>query len=173
MSETMFNAYRHDCAGYTVSIDGGMQVGVVSSFKHPPLEMAGEWAAGAGVSAKQFRRFFTLGELKAEMTFSDFNRRMAAVYGLTNRSLIIRAAMVDQTDATTSVKVTLRGSVNKLDRGEWKQGEKTEEKYEIALSYYRLEANGETLDEVDPERGVLIIGGNDLRKSINKALGLA
>ncbi|WP_019646085.1 phage major tail tube protein [Novispirillum itersonii] len=167
-----YNAYRHDCAGYTVSIDGGMQVGLVSSFKHPALEMAGEWSAGAGMSAKQFRRFFTLGELKSELTFSDFNRRMASVYGLSGRSLIIRAAMVDQTDATTSVRVTLRGSVNKLDRGEWKQGEKTEEKYEIALSYYRLDANNLVIDEVDPERGVLIIGGNNLRARVNKALGL-
>ncbi|MDA1813274.1 phage major tail tube protein, partial [Bacillus cereus] len=56
--------------------------------------------------------------------------------------------------------------------GKAKAGDKTEIKYKLAVSYYRLSINGQVLIEIDPVNFVEVVNGIDRLAQVRAALGI-
>lgn len=82
------------------------------------------------------------------------------------------AYQADDTGETVAIEVYVRGRHEEIEMGEQKTGEGGEFKVKTALSYYRLEWNGEVLIEIDPLNRVLTVNGVDLLADTRAALGI-
>ena len=66
----------------------------------------------------------------------------------------------------------MRGMLKELDMGDWKPGDKAENKYAMALQYYKLEVDGRVMYEIDMVNCVRVIDGVDQMADVRSALGL-
>lgn len=83
-----------------------------------------------------------------------------------------RGAFKDQKGAVVAVIATLRGMLEEVDPGSWKAGEKSETKYNIAPSYYKLEVDGKVIYELDPVNYIRMINGKDEAAEERSAIGV-
>lgn len=78
----------------------------------------------------------------------------------------------DDTGEYSKVEVFVRGNWEEIDMGSAKAGDDTEFKAKSALSYYRLEWDGEVLVEVDSTGLIENVGGTDLMQTVRDILGI-
>ena len=67
---------------------------------------------------------------------------------------------------------TFRGMLEEVDPGNWKAGDKAETKFNAALSYYKLEVDGQVVYELDPANCIRIINGKDEAAAERQAIGM-
>jgi P2 family phage contractile tail tube protein len=70
------------------------------------------------------------------------------------------------------VIATFRGMLEEIDMGDWKPGEKSETKYNIAPSYYKLEVDNQVVYELDPVNNIRTINGKDETADERNAIGM-
>ena len=73
---------------------------------------------------------------------------------------------------TPAAVATFRGMLEEVDPGNWKAGDKAETKFNAALSYYKLEVDGQVVYELDPANCIRIINGKDEAAEERKAIGM-
>ena len=78
----------------------------------------------------------------------------------------------DDTGEYSKVEVFMRGRWEEIDMGSAKAGDDTEFKAKAALSYYRLEWDGEVLVEIDATGLIENVGGVDLLQTVRDILGI-
>lgn len=78
----------------------------------------------------------------------------------------------DDTGLVTAVEITTRGRFSEIDPGSAKPGDKTEESYKQALTYYKRTENGVPIVEIDMLNMKFITGGVDRYAEIRNAMGL-
>lgn len=78
----------------------------------------------------------------------------------------------DDSEGVDSLEVVMRGRFSEFDPGKAKAGDKTEIKYKLAVSYYRLSINGQVLIEIDPVNFVEVVNGIDRLAQVRAALGI-
>lgn len=78
----------------------------------------------------------------------------------------------DDTAEWSKVEIFMRGRWEEIDMGSAKAGDDTEFKGKAALSYYRLEWDGEVLIEIDPTGLIENVGGTDLMQTVREILGI-
>jgi P2 family phage contractile tail tube protein len=62
--------------------------------------------------------------------------------------------------------------LEEIDMGDWKPGDKAENKYSIAPSYYKLEVDGQVIYELDYLNNVRVINGKDEAAEERAAIGM-
>lgn len=82
------------------------------------------------------------------------------------------AVQRDDTGEYSKVEVFMRGAWEEIDMGSAKAGDDTEFKAKCALSYYRLQWDGEVLIEIDATGLVEKVGGTDLMQTVRDILGI-
>lgn len=82
------------------------------------------------------------------------------------------AVQRDDSGDYSKVEVFMRGRWEELDMGSSKAGDDTEFKAKAALSYYRLEWDGEVIIEMDPTGLIENVGGTDLMQTVRDILGI-
>jgi P2 family phage contractile tail tube protein len=113
--------------------------------------------------------------LECEIVTASPMRDLYEQYGGTISGQMLRLVGTYQNDeqgTIDTVEHVVRGRTEELDPGEQKPGEKTEQKTKLALSYYKMLWNGETVVESDPINMVEIVNGVDLLAARRAALGL-
>ncbi|HEX8446265.1 MAG TPA: phage major tail tube protein [Sphingomonas sp.] len=113
--------------------------------------------------------------LECEIVTASPMRDLYAQYGGSISGQMLRLVGTYQNDDTGELDVVehvVRGRTEELDPGEQKVGEKTEQKTKLALAYYKMIWNGETLIEVDVINMVEIVNGIDLLEQRRNALGI-
>ena len=83
-----------------------------------------------------------------------------------------RGAFKNQKGEVVAAVATFRGMLEEVDPGNWKAGDKAETKFNAALSYYKLEVDGQVVYELDPANCIRIINGKDEAAEERKAIGM-
>jgi len=78
----------------------------------------------------------------------------------------------DDTGDVQAVEVTVRGRYKEVDMGTAKLADDTAHKFTMPLSAYKLTIDDEVIFDFDFMNGIEIVGGQDQRSGIRKAIGL-
>jgi len=78
----------------------------------------------------------------------------------------------DSDEQWTAVEVVGRGRYSEIDFGTAKAGDDTTTKGTLALSYFKLSINGETVIEIDAQNFIELVGGKDALTQVRKIIGV-
>jgi len=149
--------------------------GIASEVTLPKITKKTEDHRGAGMIGDVA---LTLGyeKMECEITYAGFDPLQYSQLGICGASdLPIRfVGIYERQDTCTkqNVEIYMRGNAHEFDPGNTKNGEKTEHKFKYGVSYYRVEADGQVICELDFINGIERFGDNDLGQQIKNLLGL-
>ena len=161
-------------ANMNLFVDGKSFQGDVPSLTLPKLTLKMEEHRAGGMDLavemdqgmeKQEAGFVTTGVRRESLKF----------FGLadgTSFNGTFRGAFKGRKGKITPVVVTLRGSLKEVDMGDWKAGDKAEIKHNVAVTYYKLEVDGQVIYEIDALGMKRVINGVDQLVEQRRALGL-
>ena len=161
-------------ANMNLFVDGKSFQGDVPSLTLPKLTLKMEEHRAGGMDLavemdqgmeKQEAGFVTTGVRRESLKF----------FGLadgTSFNGTFRGAFKGLKGKITPVVVTLRGSLKEVDMGDWKAGDKAEVKHNVAVTYYKLEVDGQVIYEIDALGMKRVINGVDQLVEQRRALGL-
>lgn len=158
---------------FNAFVDGRGYAGKVDEITLPKLTVKTEEHRAGGMDVP-VEIDMGMEKLEAELTFAEYDSELFRLFGLVDGnsvSVTLRGAMQADGEAEPIV-VNLRGSFREVDAGAWKAGDKATLKCMVAVRYYRLTINGESVIEIDAENMVRIIGGEDQMASIRQAIGI-
>lgn len=155
--------------------EGRAYLGEVPMVTLPKLKTKDE-AYRAGGMPGEIQIPMGLEALKLEFTAAGYLSDAIKQFGANkhNASGLRFAGAIQSSDSeeAQAVEVLVRGRIAELDMGGAEAAKKTEHKYVVELSYYKLTVAGEELAEVDMVNMVFKTGGVDRYASIRTALGL-
>lgn len=147
-----------------VFVDGRGYAGLASAVEVPKLEaLTREFAAG-GMSGPVKVRSGRHGLMEATVTFQGFDPDLYKLFGIAEGALIpltVRGSTQDLDGNTHAHAIKMRGFIEKMDEGEWKDGEEVPLKLTISLRYYKRERAGVELIEADPINMIFRVNGVD------------
>lgn len=155
-------------------VDGKGYAGQIEEFNPPKLNLITEEFRAGGMNTPIE---ITMGTEKLETDFSliSYDRDVLALFGVTEGAqipFVAREALESFDGTITPVVHTMRGKVKSIDAGTSKAGEKATLKIAMALSYYKIEHGGATVQEIDVENMIQNVNGTDALAGIRGALGI-
>jgi P2 family phage contractile tail tube protein len=155
-------------------IDSIQKVGSMIEYTAPVLEIITEDFRAGGMDAA-VPMDMGMNPLTASFTAGE-DADMLARFGIKDGSKVpvfIRSHLEDEvTGATKTVIEELRGLLTKVDHGTKTSGAFQATTFEMKLFYYRYEADGSNVHEIDPVNMVRLINGTDQLVEARAALGL-
>ena len=114
-------------------------------------------------------------KLELEFTCGGLMRDVFSQFGAANHDAVMLrfagAYQQDDTGDVDAVEVIVRGRIAEIDGGNSKPGEDTTMKVKMALSYYRMEWNGNVDVEIDIINMIERINGFDRLAAQRQAIG--
>lgn len=114
-------------------------------------------------------------KMEANFTTTGVRREALKFFGLADGTAFngtFRGSFKGLKGVITPAVITLRGSLKEVDMGDWKAGDKAENKFALAVTYYKLEVDGRQIYEIDPLGMKRVIDGVDQLAAQRQALGL-
>ena len=148
--------------------------GDVPSVTLPKLTVKTDSFRGGGMGG-EIEMDMGLEKLESSFVTTGVRRESMKYFGLadqTSCNAVFRGAFKGLGGKVTPVIATMRGMLKELDMGDWKPGDKAENKYAMALQYYKLEVDGRVMYEIDMVNAVRVIDGVDQLAAERSALGL-
>lgn len=108
-----------------------------------------------------------------EFTLGGLVPAAIAGWGSQNLYRFAGAYTDDGTGEVMALEAVISGLCKEVDFGDAEAAKDTEHKFQVSPRYYKLMINGATIVELDPLRGVEIVGGVDLSAQIRAAIGLS
>ena len=164
--QTLFNT--------NLFVDGVSFSGDVPSLTLPKLTQKMDGYRGGGM-AGEIEIPTGLEKLESSFTTNGVRRESLKWFGLSDRTAcnaVFRGSFKGLKGQVTPVIVTMRGGLKEVDMGDWKPGDKAENKFAMALQYYKLEIDGRVMYEIDMLNCVRVIDGVDQMADVRIALGL-
>lgn len=158
---------------FNAFVDGRGYAGRVDEITLPKLTIKTEEHRAGGMDVP-VEIDMGMEKLEAELTFAEYDVELFRLFGLIDGnavSLTLRGAIQADGEAEPIV-VNLRGSFREVDAGTWKAGDKATLKCMVAVRYYRLTINADSVIEIDAENMIRIIGGEDQMATIRQAIGI-
>lgn len=158
---------------FNAFVDGRGYAGRVDEITLPKLTVKTEEHRAGGMDVP-VEIDMGMEKLEAELTFAEYDVELFRLFGLIDGnavSLTLRGAIQADGEAEPIV-INLRGSFREVDAGTWKAGDKATLKCMVAVRYYRLTINGDSVIEIDAENMIRIIGGEDQMATIRQAIGI-
>lgn len=153
--------------------DGVGLIGKTPKIKLPELTKVVEEYVAGGMAAPVDIDMGVVEKLEMTVTLAEPNAETIKLFGLANgqeKQFVFRSALRGNADAIPfTIRVTGRVYGLSIDEIERKKLATTECK--ITLTSLKMEHSGDVLVHIDAEGGTFIVGGTDLRKSVNAALG--
>ncbi|MEL7941026.1 MULTISPECIES: phage major tail tube protein [Pseudomonas] len=155
-------------------VDGVSFAGDVPSLTLPKLSIKTQDYQAGGMDAPIA---LDMGLEKMEAKFSTNGARREALnfFGLADQggfNGVFRGSFKGQKGDAVPVIATVRGMLQEVDPGDWKVGELAEFKFNVVVSYYKLEVDGREVYEIDPLNSVRRINGVDQLAALRGHLGL-
>ncbi|QND83782.1 Phage tail tube protein FII [Chromobacterium vaccinii] len=153
---------------------GDSYAGRVAKVTLPKLKRKVEAHRGGGMDA-EIDMAVGLEKLEADFTLVGFDVKSLSWFGISDGGAFngnFRGSFTDRKGKKLAAIVHFRGMLNELDMGSWEPGKKDETKYAISLDYYKLEADGQVLFEIDPVNCIRIVDGKDELAAERAALGI-
>lgn len=155
--------------------DGVSFLGQIPELNLPKLSRKMEDYHAGGMSAP-IKSDMGMEGMELEWTAGGFMRELFLQWGAARHDAVllrfVGALQRDDSEATDGLEVIVRGRHTELDPGSAKVASDTAFKVKTALSYYRLELNGEVLIEIDVINMVETVGGVDRLAEVRAVLGL-
>ncbi|QDQ25274.1 phage major tail tube protein [Chitinimonas arctica] len=155
-------------------IDGKGYAGLAMSVTPPKLKLKTDDHRPGGSDAA-IKIDMGMETLEGSFTLSGLDAGALKFFGLADQTAFngsFRGAFKDQKGAVVAAIISMRGMLEELDMGDWKPGEKSENKFGIALSYYKLELDGKVMYEIEPLACRRVIDGVDQLDKVREALGM-
>lgn len=155
--------------------DGASWLGCVSSVKLPKLATKDESMRTAGMLA-EIDVPMGLDSLELEFSCDGYVKTALSQFGdMAHNARLYRFAGATQSPESEeyiAVEVVVRGRMAEIDFGDAELAKKTEHKYKVKCSTFKLMMAGEVLIDVDVVNGKAVIGGVDKTAGLRTALGL-
>ena len=160
--------------GFNVFADGLNKHGVLMDVKRPKFAYKTEDYTPGG-AAGEMTVIHGVEKLELELTSKGYDAELfKSISHRINGNLLRYQGALHKEDEEDYQELVgeARGRIVEADPGEDKAGEGGEHKFKYALTYWKETLNGETILEIDILQNKIIIGGNDIRAGMRKALGL-
>lgn len=150
-------------------IDGVSYLGKVTEVALPDLTLVYEKYKGGGFDAP---RAIELGmeEMVMEFTLMEANKNIMKRFGMVpGNQTAVRLKPVYKTDNTEEeVEIVGRGYLVDLKNPALKLGEMPSQKAKFSLTYYRYEAEGQLIHEIDVDNFRRVVDGVDQLLSLRR-----
>lgn len=158
---------------FNVFHDGTSYLGEVEEVKTPTLKLKLEKYRSGGMFGSAPINMGLDDDLTLEHTYKGFVPAMWRYFGKSDVPIrFTGSAEDDQTGELLAIEIYMRGTHEEIGGTEAKGGDPDKTTIKTALTYYKLEVNGETLIEIDTINMVLIVDGEDLLAEHRKILGI-
>lgn len=159
---------------FNLFVDGRGMAGQIEEFNAPKLTLQTEEFRAGGMDVPID---VTMGMEKMVCDFSlkSYDRNVLALFGVAQGAsvpLIAREALESFDGTVTQVIHTMRGKIVGIDPGTSKPGELPLLKFDMSLTYYKMQHGDTVIHEIDAENMVRIINGVDALAAIRGALGI-
>jgi len=159
---------------FSLFVDGRGLAGQVSMLTLPKLTTKMEEYRGGGMDIPAE---IDLGMEKLETSFElfEYEPDMLSLYGLADGAatqLTARGALRRDGEAAVPMIVNMTGVVKELDHGDWKSGDTSSVKFNLALRYYKETVGGRVVHEIDVVNMIRKINGVDQLATIRTAIGV-
>lgn len=147
-----------------VFVDGKGYAGVASAVQVPTIELLTREFSAGGMSGPVKVRQARHGLLAATITFHGFDPDLYTSFGIAEGALLpltVKGSTQDIDGQTHAHAIKMLGFIEKLDEGEWKDGEEVPLKLDMSLRYYKRERGGVELIEADPVNMIFRVKGVD------------
>lgn len=166
----------HTLKNYNLFVDGRGYAGRVDEISLPKMSVKMEEHRAGGFDTP-IQMDMGMEKMEAEFTLSEMNPDvldLVAVFNAGETSVVARGALHDDSSpgAVWPVVATMRGTIKETDGGAWKAGDKTAQKFTVALRYYKLEVDSKEIFEVDTMNLIRRVKGVDQVEAIRSAIGL-
>ncbi len=159
---------------FNLFIDGRGYAGIVEELNLPKINLKLEEHRVGGMDTP-VQLTQGIDKLESDFTLSEYDPLVIQEFGTMDGAQVplkFRGGLDNESGAVTPVEVTLTGSWNDLDFGNWKAGEKAPLKIMLAVRYYKLVIGGQDLIEIDVLTMVRSINGVDQLADMRAAIGL-
>lgn len=160
---------------FALFVDGVSYVGETEEVTLPKLTRKMEKYRAGGMNG-EVSLDFGMEAIEADLTAAGYMKELISTWGtLRHDGVLLRfagALQGDDSEGVDSLEVVMRGRFSEFDPGKAKAGDKTEIKYKLAVSYYRLSINGQVLIEIHPVNFVEVVNGIDRLAQVRAALGI-
>ena len=161
-------------SNYNLYVDGKGFAGLSTSVTLPKLKIKTDEHRAGGMDGP-VKMDLGMEAMDAAFAMASMTREVLNFFGLADATAfngVFRGAFRDMKGKTKSTAASFRGMLSEIDPGDWKAGEKSEAKYTVSLSYYKLEIDGAAVHEIDLLGMVRMINGVDQLAEIRKAIGM-
>lgn len=155
-------------------VDGKGFAGLVTTITLPKLKKKTDEHRAGGMDGP-VKMSMGMEMMEASFSLTGMSTDALLFFGLADDTAFngnFRGAFKDQKGAVVPVIATFRGMLEEVDMGDWKPGEKSETKYSIAPSYYKLEVDSQVIYELDPVNNIRVINGKDEATEERTAIGM-
>lgn len=159
--------------GFNLFVDGRGYAAKVSECELPKLAIKTEEFQPGGFDAP-IEMDLGMEKLETNFTLLDFDVDVMKQFGVGHNNSIpvtLRGALSYGDGTTIPAVVQFQGMWRELEPPKFAKPGKMELKVTMALKYYKLEVNGETIHEIDIENMVRIIDGTDYLASMRENIG--
>lgn len=171
---SIVNWSPHVLKHFNLFVDGRGYAGIVEELVPPKLTIKTEEYRGGGMDCP-IPLDMGMEKMEAEVTMAEYDIMTLKLFGfqlggaiaMTFRGVLKAAA----NPIPVPIAVNLRGFITEIDMGTWKAGEKSQYKFKMGCTYYKLSMGEVPIIEIDPENYVRFVGGEDQLIALRAAIG--
>ena len=161
--------------GFNLFVDGRGHAGKVEELTLPKLAVKTEEFRAGGMDAP-VELDMGMEKLECSFTLADFHQDTARYFGIGHNnvvSLTFRGALGfgDGLGLAAPAIARCQGMVKELDNGSWKPGEKLQQKFSVALTYYQYSQAGVVIHEIDVKNFIRVVNGKDVLLATRLIIG--
>lgn len=154
--------------------DGTEEIVGIGTVTLPDLENVVEEVKGLGIGTHEHVVQGLFNSMTLQLKFTGISKNINLGSGEV-LNLVIKASTggvdtVSHEMEQKEIQISCKGHVKKRTGGELGKGSKNEPEVEIAISYYKLEIDGEVSAEIDVYNSVAIVDGKDVYEKTKKIL---
>ncbi|WP_440681962.1 phage major tail tube protein [Cysteiniphilum halobium] len=146
---------------FGVYLDGIAYLGTASEVQLPNLAIKTEEWTAAGMSGTVKVDTGKMEAMESVIKFKGLQTDPIKVIGNKEAPLIIRGSLRNKDGTEKKLTVEMRGLVTSYDNGTINAESTGETSLTLSVSYYRFNADGEDLAEIDPVNNVRSLSGTN------------
>ncbi|MDT8428489.1 MAG: phage major tail tube protein [Pseudomonadales bacterium] len=152
-------------------VDGRNYAGQASQVTLPDLQIQTE-ALRAGGTDTPIEIDMGLEAMRATLTFLTVPDEVQKLFGKPDVAVTLRGALSSHDGTVRGATAELRGRMVGSNPGNWQAGSQANYVATFACHYYKLTIEGTVIHEIDIERMVRIVNGEDQLATVRDRLGI-
>jgi len=164
-------SYPRTIRNFNAFVDGIGYFGIVAKGVMPELKLQTESFRGGGMDGAVQIDLGTE-DMTASLEFQEHSPALLQKFGARERFVLRAGALGEEDFQADSIAYTLGGRITGQTQGEFGAGQSVPLTLTMAVDFYRLEHNAETMVEIDVRNGRRIVGGTDQLLALRAAMAI-